>query len=91
MAWPKGKPRGKKVGGRKKGTPNKSTVSVKEALQAAFDGMGGMAALKAWGEQEPTEFYKIWSKMLPQEVKSEISGKDGAPIAPVMNVTISKP
>ncbi|HEY6021799.1 MAG TPA: hypothetical protein VIY48_18595 [Candidatus Paceibacterota bacterium] len=88
MAWPKGKPRGKKVGGRKKGTPNKSTVSVKEALQAAFDGMGGMEALKVWGQQEPTEFYKLWSKMLPQEVKSEISGKDGAPIAPVLNVTV---
>ncbi len=91
MAWPKGKPRGEKRGGRTKGVPNKSTSSVKEALTQAFEGLGGYEALKRWGQQEPTEFYKLWSKMLPQEVKSEISGKDGAPIAPVMNVTISKP
>lgn len=33
MSWPKGKPRGKKTGGRKPCTPNKKTV----LLQSAFD------------------------------------------------------
>jgi hypothetical protein len=80
--------KGQKTGGRVKGTPNKATTSVKEALTLAFEGLGGYEALKAWGANEPTEFYKLWSRMLPQEVKSEISGKDGAPIAPVLNVTV---
>jgi hypothetical protein len=86
--------KGKKTGGRKAGTPNKATASVKEALCAAFEGMGGAEALLVWGRKEPAEFYKLWAKMLPQEVKSEISGKDGAPLVPVLNVTIgagSKP
>lgn len=81
---------GKKYGGRKKGTPNKTTTSVKEALSMCYDDLGGRDALKMWAVNEPTEFYKLWSKMLPQEVKSEISGKDGAPLAPIMNVSITK-
>ena len=80
--------KGQKTGGRKAGTPNKTTQGVKEALCAAFEGMGGVPALLDWGRLEPAEFYKLWAKMLPQEVKSEISGKDGAPLVPVLNVTV---
>lgn len=60
--------------GRKKGVPNKSTQSVKQALEAAFQGLGGVNALQAWAQSDPGEFYKLWAKMLPAEVKAELSG-----------------
>jgi hypothetical protein len=61
--------------GRKKGSANKSTLAVKEALQHAFQGLGGVPALQNWATQEPTEFYKLWAKLLPTEVKATIGGE----------------
>lgn len=58
--------------GRKPGSVNKTTVAVKEALLAAFDGLGGVPALIQWGKDNPTSFYQIWAKLLPQEIKGEL-------------------
>lgn len=55
--------------GRKKGTPNKTTAAVKEALSFAFDGLGGAKALQEWATDNKTEFFKLWAKMLPAEVQ----------------------
>lgn len=63
---------GRKTGGRQKGTPNKATTAVKEALSAAYEGLGGTAHLIKWAKAEPGEFYKLWAKMLPTEVKAEV-------------------
>lgn len=71
---------GEKTGGRQKGTPNKSTAAVKTALSEAFDMLGGVESLVEWGRDEPAEFYKLWVKMLPQEVKAEHTGADGVPL-----------
>lgn len=60
--------------GRPKGSPNKSTLAVKEALIAAFDGMGGVNALQTWAMANETEFYKLWVKMLPQDVNANLKG-----------------
>jgi hypothetical protein len=65
---------GKPGPGRKKGVPNKTTASVKEALSLAFQGLGGVPRLQVWATENPTEFYKLWSKMLPQEVVGEGGG-----------------
>lgn len=71
---------GERRGGRQKGTPNKTTVAVKEALEAAFQGIGGVPRLQAWAEKEPGEFYKLWVKTLPQQIKNEHTGPGGGPI-----------
>lgn len=68
--------KGQKTGGRKAGTPNKTTVTVKEALQAVYRDRGGNNALLIWATDNPTEFYKLWGRMLPQE----ITGEGGGPI-----------
>jgi hypothetical protein len=57
-----------KTGGRKPGIPNKTTASVRAALEEAFDKLGGVPALVAWGKTKPDEFYKIWVKLLPQDI-----------------------
>lgn len=72
--------------GRPKGASNKSTKAVKEALQEAFDGLGGVPSLVEWAKSEPTEFYKLWTKLIPTEVKAELTGADGGPIKG-LNVT----
>src|SRR4051812_47683654 len=59
-----------KAGGRKRGTPNKATAAVKAALVEAFDQLGGVSALVKWGKKHPTQFYALWIKLLPQEVKN---------------------
>jgi hypothetical protein len=64
---------GLKTGGRKTGSVNLVTKRVKEALEQAFDDMGGVPALVQWGRANPSEFYRIWSKMLPRELKAEVA------------------
>ena len=59
---------GRKTGGRQRGTPNRSTASAKAALQEAFEGMGGVAALTDWGKENRTEFYKLYGRLIPSEI-----------------------
>lgn len=63
----KGQP---KIGGRKKGSRNKTTLAIKAVLQQAFDDIGGVEALVSWGKDNRTEFYRIWSKLIPNEIKN---------------------
>ena len=63
--------KGIKTGGRQKGTPNKTTVQVKQALLEAFDELGGVPSLVTWGMDNPTAFYQLWSKLAPIEAKIE--------------------
>lgn len=81
---------GKKTGGRVAGTPNKTTASVKAALELCYEEIGGDLAFAAWARTEQTEFYKLYVKMLPQDIKAEIAGKDGGPLMPVINVTVTR-
>lgn len=71
---------GAKTGGRKKGTQNKFTVSVKEAFKAAFDEMqeSPETALATWAKTNQTEFFKLASKMIPAEVNANITAQESA-------------
>ena len=67
--------KGVKTGGRKKGSANKTTTAVKEALIEAFEEIGGIDSLVSWGRLNETEFYKLWVKVLPQEINANLSGE----------------
>lgn len=54
--------------GRPKGSPNKTTASIKAAITEAFEQLGGVPALVKWGKANPGEFYKLWGRLAPQEV-----------------------
>lgn len=58
-----------KIGGRQKGTPNKLTVEVKLALEEAFTKIGGVEAFAKWARRNPDEFYRLWIRMLPKDLK----------------------
>ena len=63
-------PKGVRLGGRKKGTPNKVTASMREAWRLAFDEMGGVTALVKRGKANKTEFYRAVTKLIPQDITS---------------------
>jgi uncharacterized MAPEG superfamily protein len=65
----------KKIG-RPQGAKNKLSGQAKENIQAVFVRLGGTAAMAKWAEDNQTEFYRIYSRLLPHEV----SGTDGGPI-----------
>ena len=62
--------------------PNRVTLSVRSALEAAFHGLGGVPALIAWAEQEPAEFYRLWSKLLPKNITIDGGAQLGIVILP---------
>lgn len=76
MPSPRFKKGAKPGPGRPKGLQNKTTLAAKQALEKAFDGIGGVDALQEWARANRGEFYKIWSRLIPREV----TGADGGPI-----------
>lgn len=66
MAGEQAPPPKLKVAGAPRG-PQRAGVAAKEALLSAFDRMGGVAGLVKWGKKNPTEFYRIWARLLPRE------------------------
>ncbi|HCN84021.1 MAG TPA: hypothetical protein DIT07_10445 [Sphingobacteriaceae bacterium] len=64
MAYAKGE------GGRPKGAANKSTILVKDAFAEAFTILQQDAEVKlsVWGKENPTEFYKLASKLIPTQM-----------------------
>ena len=76
---------GIKTGGRVAGTPNKATATMKAAIQAVYDKLqaaagGDHAHFLEWAQEEPTEFYKIASKLLPIQMTREDGGALQIPI-----------
>lgn len=73
MAFQKGKA---KTGGKKKGTPNKLTRTVKERVLDTFNELqtDKRANLKQWAKENPTEFYKIAAKLIPTEIDAKVEG-----------------
>jgi len=75
-------PGGKRPGaGRKPGIPNKITTSMKEAFRAAFDDLQNesgetLGHLKQWATENPSDFYRICAKMIPQQINAEVTHMD---------------
>jgi hypothetical protein len=69
---------GYKTGGRRPGSLNKSTASVRAAFTAAFEELGGVPALVEWARAEPKEFYKLYARLIPIDLKADITvGSEG--------------
>lgn len=65
--------KGQRFGGREKGTPNKTTIEVKAALEYAFDEIGGKKKFADWAKENPSLFYQLWAKMLPKDIKGDVN------------------
>ena len=62
--------------GRPKGLQNKLTVSVREAIEHAFDELGGTSYLVHVGRNDPRTFCALLSKLLP----TKLANADGSPL-----------
>ncbi len=63
----------KKEGGRVKGTPNKTTVALKEAIMNAFEKVGGEDYLVVVAKKDPKTFCALLGKVLPAEIKANLN------------------
>lgn len=71
---------GEKRGGRAKGVPNKLTRTIKQAIEKAFEDVGGAAYLAKMATEQPTAFMTLLGKVLPTQM--EHSNPDGSLAAP---------
>jgi len=66
--------------GRPAGSPNKTTQSIKEMIEQALSEVGGKDYLKEQAFSNPVAFMGLVGKILPKEVKAEVTGSDGGPL-----------
>lgn len=75
------RPKKVKTGGRKKGTPNKTTGLLKDAILKAAEGAGGddglIGYLQAQAAANPGPFLALLGKVLPMQV----TGDGGGPVS----------
>ncbi len=67
---------GQRPFGRVKGQPNKLTASIKDAIEHAFDELGGAGYLVHVGRTDPRTFCSLLGKLLP----TKLSNADGSPL-----------
>ncbi len=68
-AIPPRPPKGTRWGGRAKGTPNKVNQSIREAIQMAFEQVGGVDYLVRLAQEDPKTFVPLLIKTMPPEPK----------------------
>jgi hypothetical protein len=70
-------PAGNAGKGRVKGSQNKMTILAREAIQTAFDELGGVPALVDWAKRSDEHrkvFYsQIWTKVLPLQIDAKLA------------------
>lgn len=64
------------TGGSRKGIPNRQTVAVKEAIEKAFNKLGGVEYLVKVGQKDPRTFCALLSRLLP----TKLANADGSPL-----------
>lgn len=84
-------PKKRKVGdgtpgpGRKKGVPNKTTTSAKEAIALAAEGLGGKDRLIAWAKEDPLNERVFWGTIYPKLLPLQVSGEGGGAVQLVLS------
>lgn len=61
--------------GKPKGALNKTTKLVKDVFAEVFTDLQShpTANLKKWAIEEPTEFYKLASKLIPTQINADVN------------------
>jgi hypothetical protein len=69
--------KGAKTGGRRKGTPNKTTQAAKDAIQLVADGLGGADAMLTWVQEDKANERIFWKDIYPKLLPLQVTGEDG--------------
>jgi len=76
VAEPEPKWRANLTRGSRKGIPNRTTQNIKEAIEGAFDRLGGVDYLVSVGQSDPRTFCALLSRLLP----TKLANADGSPL-----------
>ena len=63
--------------GRPKGSQNKTTVAAKEAIQMAFEGIGGADRLTTWIKSDPDHEKAFWTSIYPRLLPLQVNAEGG--------------
>jgi hypothetical protein len=81
---------GKRPGsGRKAGVPNKLSATAKQNVIDVFEQLGGVEHMTKWAQENPNNFYNIYSKIMPTQ--TEIGGIDGADLPISIGIRFVEP
>lgn len=69
--------RGNAGKGRRKGSTNKLTRTIKEAIEVAFEEVGGAKYLAKMANEKPAAFMTLLGKILPTQVDATLTGNLG--------------
>lgn len=58
---------------RTKGAKNKIGSQARENVAAVFTRLGSTAAMAEWASENKTEFYKLYARLIPQQVEADVS------------------
>jgi hypothetical protein len=61
--------------GRPKGVSNKLTRTIRESIEAAFQGVGGPEYLMRQAEENPQAFMTLLGKIIPAQVQADVTSK----------------
>ena len=56
--------------------PGVSRKQVVQAFQSAFEMVGGIQRLAIWANDHPTEFYKLYARLLPSQASEALGEKN---------------
>ena len=77
--------------GRPKGVQNKLTKSIKEAIEAAFQGVGGPEYLMRQAEENPQAFMTLLGKIIPNQIQADLTNSDGSFKPAVIQIVAAQP
>jgi hypothetical protein len=81
---------GKRPGsGRKAGVPNKPPATAKQNVIDVFEQLGGVEHMTKWAQENPNNFYNIYSKIMPTQ--TEIGGIDGSDLPLSIGIRFVEP
>jgi hypothetical protein len=86
-------PGGPRAGaGRPKGVPNHITRTIKDAIEAAFQGVGGPEYLMRQAEENPQAFMTLLGKIIPAQVQADVTsgGKSVADMQAAVIAALAK-
>ena len=80
-------------GGRPKGAVNQTTKLVKETFAEVFSNLQShpTANLQSWAVDEPTEFYKLASKLIPAQMSVDVTSFNLMTLDPLTSTDATEP